>query len=125
MQMEKVDMTLLDNELAQAYSYLYGAASDTNIHEESQIIFDQFEELYDESNKNLRIIKKKLILEENISRALQRSNGHFTYLENIVISAYEESVKTSETDVYIISSKGIFVCEVKNYGKSGETLHTI
>lgn len=117
------DMSVLNNKLAQAYPYLYGAVSDTDIHEEAQITFNQFEDLYDESNKNMRIIKKGLIGEENVSRALQRSNGHFTYLENIVIPAYGESGKTSETDVYIISSKGIFVCEVKNYGKSGETLH--
>ena len=37
-------------------------------------------------------------------------------------SLYGEKGKTSETDVYIINSKGIFVCEVKNYGRSGQTL---
>lgn len=120
---EGYDMSVLSNKLVQAYPYLYGASSDEDIHEQAQIIYNNFEDLYDESLKNLRIIQKGQVGEENVSRALARCKEKFTYLENIVIPAYEESGKTSETDVYIISSKGIFVCEVKNYGKSGETLH--
>lgn len=34
----------------------------------------------------------------------------------------ENSPKTAETDLLVIAASGVYVCEVKNYGKAGQTL---
>ena len=42
--------------------------------------------------------------------------------ENILLPAQSIGRDSSETDLYIITPKGVCVCEIKNYGKKGETL---
>lgn len=37
----------------------------------------------------------------------------------------EDMPKTAETDLLVISSYGVFVCEIKNYGKSGQLLEIL
>lgn len=117
------DMNCMNNKLVQAQGYLYGTQSGADIQEDAQIVYNNFENLYEETSGNLGKTIKGVAGEEHVCKALARQKGNYTYLENIVIPAYEEKGKTSETDIYIISSKGIFVCEVKNYGRQGDTLH--
>ena len=117
------DMKIMSNRLAAAQRHLYGTNSGRDIQEDAQIVYNNFENLYEETSGNLGSIIKGVSGEEHISKALARKNGNYTYLENVVIPAYDEEGETSETDVYIVSSKGIFVCEVKNYGRQGDTLH--
>lgn len=102
---------------------LYGDISEVDINIEAQAIYNSFLTLREESEKNVRIAQKGKSGEDYVSRILNQYRNKFFILENIVIPAYEEKGNTSETDVYIISSKGIFVCEVKNYGSSGQTLY--
>lgn len=79
-------------------------------------------ECIEESNIRVRIAQKGKTGEEYFSRILDKYNYKYHVLENVVIPAAEGDGITSETDVYIITEKGLFVCEVKNYGKEGETL---
>lgn len=79
-------------------------------------------ESIEEDNIHVRIAQKGKTGEEYFSRILREYKHKYHALENIVIPAAEGDGLTSETDAYIITSKGIFVCEVKNYGKEGQTL---
>lgn len=115
--------TSLSTKLLYAQPYLYGDTSEVDINIEAQAIYNSFLTLREESEKNVRISQKGKSGEDYVSRILNQYRNKFFILENIVIPAYEEKGNTSETDVYIISSKGIFVCEVKNYGSSGQTLY--
>lgn len=115
--------TSLSTKLLYAQPYLYGNTSEVDINIEAQAIYNSFLTLREESEKNVRISQKGKSGEDYVSRILKQYRNKFFILENIVIPAYEEKGNTSETDVYIISSKGIFVCEVKNYGSSGQTLY--
>lgn len=117
-----IDMEYLGTKLYLAGDYLYEGKSDVDLALITQIAYNSYETLLEESEKNVRIAQKGKAGEDRVSRVLQQCRGRFFYLENVVIPAYEEKGKTSETDVYIISSKGVFVCEVKNYGRSGQTL---
>lgn len=113
----------LSSKLLYAQPYLYGDTSEVDINLEAQAIYNSFLTLREESEKNVRIAQKGKSGEDYVSRILNQYRNKFFILENIVIPAYEQKGNTSETDVYIISSKGIFVCEVKNYGSSGQTLY--
>ena len=117
-----IDMDYLGTKLYLVRDYLYEGKSDADLALTTQVAFNSYETLLEESEKNVRIAQKGKAGEDYVSRVLQQCRGRFLYLENVVIPAYEEKGKTSETDVYIINSKGVFVCEVKNYGKSGQTL---
>ncbi len=79
-------------------------------------------ECIEESSIKVRIVQKGKTGEDYFSRILDKYKHKYTALENIVIPAAEGDGITSETDAYIITDKGLFVCEVKNYGKEGETL---
>ena len=115
--------TSFSTKLLYAQPYLYGDTSEVDINIEAQAIYNSFLTLREESEKNVRIAQKGKSGEDYVSKILNQYRNKFFILENIVIPAYEEKGNTSETDVYIISSKGIFVCEVKNYGSSGQTLY--
>lgn len=120
---EGFDLNEPNNKLYCASDYLYGASSEVDINLEAQITFNKFLNLREESLKNVKIAQKGKTGEDNVSRVLSQNQGRFFALENVVIPSYGTESKTSETDAYIISSKGIFVCEVKNYGSSGQTLN--
>lgn len=117
-----VDMDYLGTKLYLVGDYLYEGKSDVDLALTTQVAYNSYETLLEESEKYVRIAKKGKAGEDYVSRVLQQGRGRFLYLENVVIPAYGEKGKTSETDVYIINSKGVFVCEVKNYGRSGQTL---
>lgn len=47
------------------------------------------------------------------------------FITNVILPSAEhgkDAPKTAETDMLIFSPRGIYVCEVKNYGKAGQTL---
>lgn len=118
-----VDMEHTSTKLYYAAPYLYGSASDVDINLEAQVVYNSFLDLRDDTQKNVRIAQKGKTGEDHVSRVLSQYRDKFFILENVVIPAYEEKGNTSETDVYLITSKGIFVCEVKNYGAMGQTLY--
>ncbi len=115
--------TSLSTKLLYVKPYLYGATSDVDINLEAQAVYNSLLTLKEESENYVRIAEKGKTGEDYVSSILNQYRNKFFILENIVIPAYEEKGNTSETDVYIISSKGIFVCEVKNYGSLGQTLY--
>lgn len=117
------DTNCLSTNLYYAAPYLYGSNTDVDINLEAQVLYNSFMDLEDDSKKNVRIAQKGKTGEDYVSGVLNQYRNRFFILENVVIPAYEEKGKTSETDVYIITSKGIFVCEVKNYGSKGQTLY--
>ena len=113
----------MDRLLYDIRNFLYGAESNRDIQLDTQIIFNNFENLIDDTDKHVRIAQKGKDGEDYVGQVLRQYGNKFHFLENIVIPAYEETGDTSETDVYIVNSKGIFVCEVKNYGDSGQVLY--
>ena len=117
-----IDMESLSTRLYLVGDYLYEGKSNVDLALTTQAAYNSYETLLEESEKNMLIAQKGKAGEEQVSRVLQQCRGRFFYLENVVIPVYGEKGKTSETDVYIINSKGVFVCEVKNYGRSGQTL---
>lgn len=113
----------LSTKLLYASPYLYGAGSGVDISLEAQAAFNNFLTLREETVKNVKVAQKGKTGEDNVSRVLRQYRDSFFSLENIVISAYQEKGNTAEIDACIISSKGIFICEVKNYGTSGQMLY--
>lgn len=118
----EIDMDNLGTKLYLVADYLYEGKSNVDLALMTQVAYNSYETLVEESEKNMRIAEKGKAGEDLVGRVLQQCRDRFFYLENVVIPSYGETGKTSETDVYIINSKGVFVCEVKNYGKSGQTL---
>ena len=117
-----IDMDNLGTKLYLVGDYLYEGNGDVDLALFTQTAYNSYETLLEESEKNMQIAQKGKEGEDQVSRVLQQCRDRFFYLENVVIPVSGEQGKTSETDVYIINSKGVFVCEVKNYGKSGQTL---
>ena len=54
--------------------------------------------------------------EEYVDQTLELFNGKYKYAKNIKINHDDYKGKTSETDLYVMTSKGILVCEIKNKG---------
>lgn len=54
--------------------------------------------------------------EDYVNNKLSILSSRYIIKQNVVIPAYEFGGQTSETDIYVITSKGILVCEVKNRG---------
>lgn len=54
--------------------------------------------------------------EEYVDQTLELFHGKYKYAKNIKINHEDYKGKTSETDLYVMTSKGILVCEIKNKG---------
>ncbi len=54
--------------------------------------------------------------ETYVNEQLALFQGKYKYAQNIKLSNIDFKGKTSETDLYVITSKGILVCEIKNKG---------
>lgn len=54
--------------------------------------------------------------EEYVDQTLELFHGKYKYAKNIKISHEDYKGKTSETDLYVMTTKGILVCEIKNKG---------
>lgn len=54
--------------------------------------------------------------EEYVDQTLELFQGKYKYAKNIKISHEDYKGKTSETDLYVMTEKGILVCEIKNKG---------
>ena len=77
---------------------------------------------YQQAQNELKGLKKGEEGERRLSQELTMYRGKYYYRENVLIPADDIGGETSETDVYIVTSKGIFGCEVKNWGKKGQTI---
>ena len=88
-----------------------------------------FDQLYGKIDEMEKILSKEIKGrdkgeegEERISEALNMYRNKYLIRENILLPAQSIGRDSSETDLYIITPKGVCVCEIKNYGKKGETL---
>lgn len=88
-----------------------------------------FDQLYGKIDEMEKILSKEIKSrdkgeegEERISEALNMYRNKYLIRENILLPAQSIGRDSSETDLYIITPKGVCVCEIKNYGKKGETL---
>lgn len=118
----EADMSSLSTKLYLTSNLSYENGIDVDFALFVQKAYNTFETLLEESKKGVKIAQKGKTGEDYVGSVLRQYQGRFFFLENVVIPAYDEAGKTSETDVYIISSQGIFVCEVKNYGSTGQTI---
>ena len=74
--------------------------------------------------RDIEIEQKGLAGENEVEQYISRKLD-CRVLSNVVLPEVRESddaPKTSETDLLIISDTGVYVCEIKNYGKAGQTL---
>lgn len=76
----------------------------------------------DELDKELAISKKGLLGEQYIQGMLDKYCYKYKKIENVVLEVDDEQGKTVEIDAIIIGEHEVFVCEIKNYGKEGQTL---
>ena len=70
-------------------------------------------------------VEKKGVSGETVVENYLRRTLSCRILSSVVLPAAGENAngpKTAETDLLVISSSGVFVCEIKNYGKAGQTL---
>ena len=93
---------------------------------DSDKLFDQLygkiDEMENTLSKEIKGRDKGEEGEERISEALNMYRNKYIIRENILLPAQSIGRDSSETDLYIITPKGVCVCEIKNYGKKGETL---
>lgn len=79
---------------------------------------------YNELEAALEAEKKGVAGENQVEEYLVR-NLNCRVLSSVILPTFdtwENGPKTAETDLLVISEYGIYVCEVKNYGKAGQSL---
>lgn len=114
--------TTFSEKLVIAEDFLSEARTGLDLSELVLYNFSIIQEALEDDDKQVRIAQKGKTGEENFSRILNQYSYKYHTLENIVIPAAPGDGISSETDAYVITDKGVFVCEVKNYGKEGQTL---
>lgn len=73
-------------------------------------------EILDNLEDQHRIYEKGEKGEENVGTFLSMLEYKYIIKQNVILPANGVYSETSETDAYIITDKGIFVCEIKNWG---------
>lgn len=90
---------------------------------ESRVMLNKFlknlNALYEQCCEDEKGIIKGEEGEQAVADGLKLYTGKYHYRENVILPANDIGGETSETDVYIVTSKAVFVCEVKNWGKRG------
>lgn len=93
---------------------------------ESRVMLNKFlknlNALYEQCCEDEKGIIKGEEGEQAVADGLKLYTGKYHYRENVILPANDIGGETSETDVYIVTSKAVFVCEVKNWGKRGRTI---
>lgn len=85
---------------------------------------DTLGEFREKIQRDIEIEQKGLAGENEVEQYISRKMD-CRVLSNVVLPEVRESAdapKTSETDLLVISDTGVYVCEIKNYGKAGQTL---
>lgn len=85
---------------------------------------DTLAEFKEKIRRDIEIEQKGLAGENEVEQYISRKMD-CRVLSNVVLPEVRESAdapKTSETDLLVISDTGVYVCEIKNYGKAGQTL---
>lgn len=87
-------------------------------------LVDSIEDLRCELERLWQIEQKGTAGEDAVEQYLQKFL-RCRFITNVILPSAEhgkDAPKTAETDMLIFSPRGIYVCEVKNYGKAGQTL---
>lgn len=61
--------------------------------------------------------------EENVRKYFSMFAGKYPFRMNVVLPVKDEFARSSELDSVIVTSKGIFVCEIKNWGNEREDIY--
>lgn len=85
-------------------------------------IYNTLIEYKEKIESQIGITTKGDVGEQNIADALEKSKYASYVVHNVVLDVSDSEGKTNEIDTYVITPKGIFILEVKNYGKKGTTL---
>ncbi len=93
-----------------------------SIEEWASYFYNELVKYREEIEVYLGVTVKGDIGEQNVADCLERSKYKDGVVHNVVLDVSDEGGKTNEIDTYVITTKGIFVLEVKNYGKAGRTL---
>ena len=93
-----------------------------SIEEWAAYFYNELVKYREEIEVHLGITVKGDIGEQNVAECLEDSKYKDGVIHNVVLDVSDEGGKTNEIDTYVITTKGIFVLEVKNYGKAGRTL---
>ena len=88
-----------------------------------RLVEKNFDKILDSLSKEIGIAVKGAKGEEYVNKSFELYKEKYTILKNIVLEAKDSQGNTSEVDNYIITDKGIIVCEVKNYGNDNNILH--
>ena len=90
-------------------------------------LFDKLVEAEAQMQMAVTIEEKGASGETQVETYLKR-NLNCRILASVILpsaSVSEDMPKTAETDLLVISNYGVFVCEIKNYGKSGQLLEIL
>lgn len=82
-------------------------------------ISNEFSNIVDSIKHDLNRVSKGINGEITVSKELKMFEHRYKILSNLLV---EVEGKTAETDFMIISNRGIFAIEVKNYGRKGDNL---
>lgn len=61
--------------------------------------------------------------EENVRKYFSMFAGKYPFRMNVVLPVKDEFARSSELDSVIVTPKGIFVCEIKNWGNEREDIY--
>lgn len=82
------------------------------------------EDAREDLERNIEMEQKGLAGENTVEAYIRRKLD-CRVLSSVILPGVQESAdapKTAETDLLVIADTGVYVCEVKNYGKAGQTL---
>lgn len=87
-------------------------------------IYQQLRDVEETLEYNLEMEQKGTAGEIGVENYLRR-NLSCRIMNSVVLPSAQtgaDAPKTAETDLLVISQHGVYVCEIKNYGKAGQTL---
>lgn len=76
---------------------------------------------YNELRHQLNAYKKGAAGEQYVATQLDLIKNKYQFLQNIKFKYSDSQGQTSETDLYVMTPKGLLVCEIKNYGNEDDT----
>lgn len=97
-------------------------AYDNNFHQ-SNYLGDELVKIHNDILNVYHIAKAKAagykkgdVGEDYVEKELDLFKNKYKFVKNVVFDYQDSKGKTSETDLYVITKKGILVCEIKNKG---------
>lgn len=89
---------------------------DNYLGEELVKIYNSILSAYHTAKAKAEGYKKGDVGEDYVEKELELFKNKYKFINNVVFDYQDSKGKTSETDLYVITKKGILVCEIKNKG---------